>query len=136
MAEAQVLDDPYAVDESKPITIAPREWYFFKEEVKAQIAEGNGVDLVKALHAARFYAEIERRTEDIKARRNVVEFTAEEWEIFQNQLAQGSDVDCLKALHAARYWAEIDRRFDRVKAGHWVEHDIIEPTDKNVSANN
>ena len=84
MAETQTLD-PYAVDESQPITIAPREWYFFKEEIKDQIAESNGVDLLKALHAARFYAEIERRTEDIKARKNIVEFTSEEWEKFVNE---------------------------------------------------
>ena len=81
MAEAQVLDDPYAVDESKPITIEPREWYFFKEEVKDQIAEGNGVDMAKALHAARFYAMLERSTQQI-AEGKFVMFTSEEWEEF------------------------------------------------------
>ena len=86
MAEPQTLD-PYEIDESKPITIAPREWFFFKEEVKDQIAEGKGIDLLKALHAARYYAEIERRTEDIKAGRNLVTFTAEEWERFVNEQA-------------------------------------------------
>ena len=133
MAETQTLD-PYAVDESKPITIAPREWYFFKEEIKNKLAEGKNIDLLKALHAARYYAMLERSTKQSEEGK-VVTFTVEEWEIFQNQLAQDSGVDCLKALHAARYWAEIDRRFDRVNAGHWVEHDIIEATDKNSSAN-
>ena len=85
MAETQTLD-PYAVDETKPITIAPREWFFFKEEVKDQLAQGTGIDLLKALHAARFYAEIERRKEDIKAG-HYIEFTAEEWEKFVNEQA-------------------------------------------------
>ena len=74
-------------DESKPITFAPREWYFFKEEIKSQGEEGNGLDFLKALRNARFYAEIERRTENIKSRKNVVEFTAEEWENFVNEQA-------------------------------------------------
>ena len=38
MAETQTLD-PYAVDETQPITIAPREWFFFKQEINDQIAE-------------------------------------------------------------------------------------------------
>jgi len=84
MSEAQALDQD-VIDESKPITFAPREWFFFKEEVKDQVAEGKGVDFLKAFRAARFYAEIERRTEDVKAGRNVVKFTAEEWERYVNE---------------------------------------------------
>ena len=82
MAETQTLD-PYAVDESQPITIAPREWYFFKEEIKDQLAEGNGVDLLKALHAARYYAMLDRSSQQI-AEGKVVKFTSEEWEAFVN----------------------------------------------------
>lgn len=66
MAEAQVIE-PDVIDESKPIIFAPREWFFFKEEVKDQLAEGSSVDLLKALRAARFYAEVERQTERIHA---------------------------------------------------------------------
>ena len=83
MSEAQALDQD-VIDESKPINFAPREWYFFQEEIKDQYAEGKGVDFLKAFRAARFYAEIERRTEDVKAGRNVVKFTAEEWEAVVN----------------------------------------------------
>ena len=79
---AQVID-PYEVDESKPITIAPREWFFFKEEVKDQIAEGKGIDFLKALHAARYYAMLDRSTEQLREGK-VVKFTAEEWEAFVN----------------------------------------------------
>ncbi|MBR0287539.1 MAG: hypothetical protein IJQ82_01025 [Selenomonadaceae bacterium] len=86
MLETQTFDTDI-IDESKPITFAPREWYFFKEEIKDQVAEGKGVDILKALHAARYYAEIERRTENIKAGKNVVFFTAEEWERFVNEQA-------------------------------------------------
>ena len=82
MSEAQTLDQD-VIDESKPITFAPREWFFFKEEIKDQIAEGKGVDLLKALRAARFYAEIERSTEQYKQGK-VVTFTEEELEAFDN----------------------------------------------------
>lgn len=83
--EAQALEQD-TIDESKPITFAPREWFFFKSEINDQIAEGKGVDLLKALRAARFYAEMERRTENIKAG-HYVEFTSEEWEKFVNKQA-------------------------------------------------
>lgn len=82
MTEAQVLEQD-VIDESKPITFAPREWFFFKSEINDQIAEGKGIDLLKALRAARFYAEIERSTEQYKQGK-VVTFTEEEWEAFVN----------------------------------------------------
>ena len=66
MAEPQTLD-PYEIDESKPITIAPREWHFFKEEIKNQIAEDKSVNLLKALHNARYCAEIDRRFDRVEA---------------------------------------------------------------------
>lgn len=66
MAEAQIIDND-VIDESQPITFAPREWFFFKEEIKNQIAEGKGVDILKALHNARYFAKIDRRIDSIKA---------------------------------------------------------------------
>ena len=64
--EIQTLNQK-CLDEGEPITFAPREWYFFKEEIKNQLAEGNSPDFLKALHNARYFAEISRRTEKIKA---------------------------------------------------------------------
>lgn len=66
MAEVQTLD-PYEVDESKPITIAPRELFFFKKEIETQIANDEGLNLLKALHNARYCAEIDRRFERVEA---------------------------------------------------------------------
>ena len=82
MPETQTFDQD-VIDESKPIIFAPREWFFFKEEVKDQIAEGKGVNLLKALRAARFYAMIDRSTKQFKEGK-VVTFTDEEWEAFVN----------------------------------------------------
>ena len=82
MAEVQTLD-PYAIDESKTINIAPREWFFFKAEVKDRLAEGKGIDLLKALHAARYYAMLDRSSKQI-AEGKFVKFTDEEWEAFVN----------------------------------------------------
>ena len=82
MAELQTLD-PYEIDESKPITIAPREWFFFKEEVKSQIAEGEGLNFLKALHNARYLAMLDRSSKQL-ADGKVVTFTDNEWEAFVN----------------------------------------------------
>ena len=80
MSETQILD-PDIIDESKPITFAPREWFFFKAELKDQIAENKGVDILKALRAARFYAMIERSSKQAEEGK-VVTFTDEEWKTF------------------------------------------------------
>lgn len=61
MSEAQALDQD-VIDESQPITFAPREWYFFKEEVKDQVAEGKCVDFLKAVRVARLYARNESKS--------------------------------------------------------------------------
>ena len=82
MAETQVAD-PYEIDESKPITFAPREWFFFKEELKSQIAEGEGLNILKALHNARYYAMLDRSSKQF-AEGKVVTFTDKEWEDFVN----------------------------------------------------
>ena len=70
-------------DESKPITLAPREWYFFKEEIKSRLAEGNSLDFLKALHNARYFAELDRSFKQIEEGK-VVTFTDKEWENFVN----------------------------------------------------
>lgn len=82
MAEAQIIDND-VIDESQPITFAPREWFFFKEEIKNQIAEGEGVDILKALHNARYFAMIERSSKQF-AEGKFITFTDEEWEDFVN----------------------------------------------------
>ena len=67
MADTQTFDPDEVIDETKPITFMPREWFFFKEEIKDQLAEGNGVDFLKALHAARYWAEIDRRFDRVES---------------------------------------------------------------------
>lgn len=84
MIHEQIL--PNDIDDNEQITFTGLEWKFFVSELKDMINAGE-VDIVKAMRNARFYAEIARRTENIKARKNVVEFTAEEWEKFVNEQA-------------------------------------------------
>ena len=84
MAEPQIADS-YEIDETKPIIFAPCEWYFFKEEIKNQIAENKGVDILKALHNARYYAMLDRSSKQI-ADGKVLTFTDKEWEAFVNAL--------------------------------------------------
>lgn len=84
MIEMQTLDQEN-IDANKLINFAPAELKLFKDELDRQLEEGNGIDILKAIRNARYWAEIDRRTEDIKAGRNIVTFTAEEWEKFVNE---------------------------------------------------
>lgn len=57
---------PSEVDDNKQITFTGLEWKFFVAELKDMIAAGE-FDIAKAIHSARFYAEMTRRKEQIKA---------------------------------------------------------------------
>ena len=54
------------VDNNEQITFTGLEWKFFISELKDMIAAGE-FDVAKAMHSARFYAEMTRRIEQIKA---------------------------------------------------------------------
>lgn len=83
MTEIQTLEQ-MNLEGSKLIDFAPAELKIFKEELDKQFAEGKGVDILKALRNARYLAEIDRRIADVKAGKNIVSFTEEEWEAFVN----------------------------------------------------
>ena len=82
MIEAQI-PNPEVMNVKENVTFTPLEWKYFVLELKDMIAEGK-FDLPKVIRAARFYAEIERRDNDIKAGKNLIKFTDEEWENFIN----------------------------------------------------
>lgn len=84
MIEMQTLNQEN-IDANKLINFAPAELKLFKDELDKQLEEGNGIDILKAIRNARYWAEIDRRIEDINAGRNIVTFTAEEWEKFVNE---------------------------------------------------
>ncbi len=71
-------------DISKPINLAPREMTLFKSELDKQFAEGNGVNILKALHNAFYLAGLERSIKQFDEGK-VVQFTAEQWEAFVNE---------------------------------------------------
>ena len=54
------------IADDEQITFTGLEWKFFVAELKDMIATGE-FDIAKAIHSARFYAEMTRRTELIKA---------------------------------------------------------------------
>ena len=58
MAETNIVD-PDEIDESKPITFAPLEWKFFKEEIGRQFVDDD-FDALKAIRRARYLAKLER----------------------------------------------------------------------------
>lgn len=60
------------------------EWKYFKREIEEMIKSDRKFSLEKAVRNARYLAEIERRDEDLKAGKNCVTFTDEEWEAFIN----------------------------------------------------
>jgi len=53
-------------DDNKKVTFTRLEWKYFVLELKDMLAKGE-FDVAKAMHNARFFAEIERRTDRIKA---------------------------------------------------------------------
>ena len=57
---------PSEVDDNEQITFTGLEWKFFVAELKDMIAVGE-FDIAKVIHSARFYAEMTRRKEQIKA---------------------------------------------------------------------
>ena len=83
MLEMQTLNQEN-LDISKPINFAPRELTLFQEELNKQFDEGNGIDILKALHNARYLAGLERSIKQFDEGK-VVTFTAEEWETFVNE---------------------------------------------------
>jgi len=70
MLQSQTIDSEdfltTEVDDNERITFTGLEWKFFVSELKDMIATGE-FDIAKAIHSARFYAEMARRTERIKA---------------------------------------------------------------------
>ena len=84
MSETQTLS-PEILNVTENVTFTPLEWKYFVLELKDMMAEGK-FDIPKVIRAARFYAEMERRDNNIKAG-HYVEFTNEEWEKFINEQA-------------------------------------------------
>lgn len=82
MTEMQTLN-PEILNVTEDVTFTPLEWKYFVLELKEMMSEKK-FDLPKVIRAARFYAEMERRTENIKAG-HYVEFTDAEWEKFINE---------------------------------------------------
>ena len=82
--ETQALNQEILTDAGENITFTPLEWKYFVLELKDMIAEGE-FNLSKVIHNARYFAELERRDNDIKAGRNLITFTDEEWEKFINE---------------------------------------------------
>ena len=82
MVETQTLN-PEILNVTEDVTFTPLELKYFVLELKDMMAEGK-FDLPKVIHNARYWAELERRDNDIKAGRNIVKFTDEEWEKFIN----------------------------------------------------
>ena len=66
------------IADDEQITFTGMEWKFFVSELKDMIVAGE-FDIAKAMHSARFYAEMTRRTADIKSGK-FKSFTDEEWE--------------------------------------------------------
>ena len=66
MIEMQTLEQEN-IDANKIINFAPAELKLFKDELDKQLEEGNGIDILRAIRNARYWAEIDRRTERMKA---------------------------------------------------------------------
>lgn len=66
------------------IKFSPRELKLFVQEIADMIIAGESINVEKAVHNARYFAEIDRRLENVESGKNLVTFTPEEWEKFSN----------------------------------------------------
>ena len=63
---------------------SPRELKIFVREIADMVIAGEKINVAKAIHNAKYFAEIDRRLENIAEGKNLVTFTPEEWEKFSN----------------------------------------------------
>ena len=64
MPESQTFDQDF-IDESKPITFAPLEWKYFKEELVKQFVDDD-FDALKAIRRARYRAMLNNGFKQLK----------------------------------------------------------------------
>ena len=82
--ENPVEENTENLENEEGVFFNPTEWKYFKLEIEDMINSNREFSIQKAVHNARYLAEIERRSKDIEAGKNCVTFTAEEWEAFIN----------------------------------------------------
>ncbi|MBQ7704861.1 MAG: hypothetical protein IJT73_05485 [Selenomonadaceae bacterium] len=82
--ENPVNEDAENIENEEGIFFNPTEWKYFKLEIEDMINSDREFSFKKAVHNARYLAEIDRRSKDIEAGKNCKTFTAEEWEAFVN----------------------------------------------------
>lgn len=69
--EIQTLDSEN-LDANGIIDFAPAEMKYFKLELDRQFEEGKGVDILKAIRNARYFAEIERSLKQLEEGRGQI----------------------------------------------------------------
>ena len=80
---------PIESAETQPqqMNFSPTEWKYFVMEINDIFSGERNPDLGRCVRNARYLAEIERRTKNVEEGKNIVFFTAEEWEKFVNEQA-------------------------------------------------
>jgi len=69
-------------DES--VNFSPAELKLFVREIADMLIAGESINVEKAIHNAKYFAEIDRRLENVSAGKKLISFTPEEWEKFSN----------------------------------------------------
>ncbi len=77
MTETLDLNSIVNVSE-QPVNFSPRELKLFIREIADMIIAGEAINAEKAIHNAKYFAEIDRRLENIDAGKNLIIFTADE----------------------------------------------------------
>ena len=82
--ENPVEENVENIENEKGIFFDPTEWKYFKLEIEDMMHSDREFSFQKAIHNARYLAEIEKREKDLAEGKNCVTFTDEEWEAFIN----------------------------------------------------
>lgn len=70
-------------DENSNLSVA--ELKIFAQEIAEMALKGKPIDIKKAIHNAKYFAEIGRRLKNLDEGKNLITFTEEEWEKFTNE---------------------------------------------------
>ena len=80
----ELISQPIINIGEESANFSPHELKIFVQEIADMVIAGESINVEKAIHNAKYFAEIDRRLKNIAEGKNLVTFTPEEWEKFSN----------------------------------------------------
>ena len=74
------------IEEDENLNLSAAELKIFAQEIAEMALKGKPIDIKKAIHNAKYLAEIDRRMANVEAGKNLKTFTIEELENLKNEI--------------------------------------------------